>query len=71
MPELEAKMKALKKDYVGTNYEGAVHGFLRAQDDGPAPGQQANPAAQAANLAATKDAWPRTIAFFKKHLGVK
>ena len=26
-------MKALKKDYSGTNYEGAVHGFLRAQDD--------------------------------------
>ncbi len=74
MPELEAKMKALKKDYVGKNYEGAVHGFLRAQDDGSAPGQQANAAtqaAQAANLAATKDAWPLTVSFFKKHLSSK
>ena len=26
---------------------------------------------QAANLNATKDGWPRTIAFLKKNLGVK
>lgn len=68
MPAVDSTMKALKKDYFGKNYEGAVHGFLRAQDDGPAPGQQANPAMQAANLAATKDAWPRTVAFLKRHL---
>ena len=68
MPAVDSTMKALKKDYFGKNYEGAVHGFLRAQDDGPAPGQQANPATQAANLAATKDAWPRTVAFLKRHL---
>ena len=39
-------------------YPGAGHGFLRQQDgrDG-------------ANLAASRGAWPRTIAFFRKHLG--
>ncbi|MBI1808355.1 MAG: dienelactone hydrolase family protein [Gemmatimonadetes bacterium] len=71
MPAVDSVMKALGKDYLGKNYDGAIHGFLRAQDDAPAPGQQANPAAQQANLDATKDAWPRTVAFFKKHLGVK
>lgn len=68
MPAVDSIMKAFKKDYVGKNYEGAMHGFLRAQDDGPAPGQRANPATQEVNLAATKDAWPRTLAFLKKHL---
>ena len=28
-------------------------------------------AEEAANLAATKDGWPKTIAFLKKNLGVK
>jgi dienelactone hydrolase len=39
-------------------FEGAGHGFLRAQDgrDG-------------ANMAATRRAWPRTIEFFREHLG--
>mgnify|MGYP003338125555 FL=1 len=64
MPDLEASMKALGKTYESTNYQGAIHGFLRAQDDTP-------DAAGQANLVATKDAWPKTIAFFKKHLGVK
>ena len=67
MPAVDSVMKALGRDYVGRNYDGAVHGFLRAQDDpGPnnAPGNQAN-------LTAAKDAWPMTIAFFKKHLRSK
>ncbi len=64
MPDIDATMKALGKTYEGTNYQGAVHGFLRAQDDTPGD-------VGAANLAATKDGWPKTIAFFKKHLGVK
>lgn len=68
MPAIDSMMKATKKDYVGVNYDGAVHGFLRAQDD-PATG--ANGDASAANLAATKDAWPKTVAFLKKNLGVK
>ena len=65
MPAIDSVMKALKKDYVGVNYEGAVHGFLRAQDDPKATPDEAE---EAANLAATKDAWPKTIAFLKKHL---
>ncbi len=65
MPAIDSIMKSLKKDYTGMNYEGAVHGFLRAQDDPkPAPDE----AEEAANLAAAKDAWPKTIAFLKKHL---
>jgi carboxymethylenebutenolidase len=68
MPALDSTMKALRKDYSGTNYEGAIHGFLRAQDD---PKAARDPAEEAANLAATKDGWPKTITFLKKHLGVR
>jgi carboxymethylenebutenolidase len=69
MPAVDSVMKALHKNYVGKNYEGAIHGFLRAQDDTvPAP---RDPASPAANLAATKDAWPRTVAFLKQNLGVR
>lgn len=68
MPALDSMMKALRKNYVGVNYEGAVHGFLRAQND---PKEKRDEAEEAANLAATKDGWPRTIAFLKKNLGVK
>jgi carboxymethylenebutenolidase len=66
MPALDSIMRSLRKDYVGTNYEGAVHGFLRQQDDvvsGP------NATAGPSNVAAMKDAWPRTVAFLRKHLG--
>ncbi|MFP5354162.1 MAG: dienelactone hydrolase family protein [Gemmatimonadota bacterium] len=68
MPQLDSIMKALGKNYTGVNYEGAVHGFLRAQDDPKATRDEAE---EAANLAATKDGWPRTIAFLRKNLGVK
>lgn len=67
MPAIDSAMKALGKDYFGRNYEGAIHGFLRAQDDATPQGQPSPNGA--ANLAATKDAWPRTIEFFRKHLG--
>jgi carboxymethylenebutenolidase len=55
-----AEMKKLGKTYEVEIYEGAGHGFLRAQSgrDG-------------ANLKATQQAWPRTIAFLKKHLEKK
>lgn len=66
MPALDSIMKALGKAYTGMNYEGAVHGFLRAQDD---PKAQRDEAEEQANLAATKDAWPRTVAFLKQRLG--
>lgn len=68
MPQLDSIMKALGKSYTGVNYEGAVHGFLRAQNDPKATRDEVE---EAANFAATKDGWPRTIAFLKKNLGVK
>jgi carboxymethylenebutenolidase len=80
MPATDSAMKALGKDYFGKNYEGAIHGFMRAQDDPRtvrdsttgkmivAPNQ--DPAEQQANLAAAKDAWPKTLAFLKKTLGM-
>jgi carboxymethylenebutenolidase len=65
MPALDSIMKALGKNYSGVNYEGAVHGFLRAQDD---PKAQRDEAEEQANLAAAKDAWPKTVAFLKQRL---
>ena len=67
IPAVDSTMKALKKDFTFRNYEGAIHGFLRAQDDKQANGGEPN----MANLTATKDAWPLTVAFFRKNLGVK
>jgi carboxymethylenebutenolidase len=57
IPSTEAEMKRLGKSYEPNIYEGAGHGFLRQQDgrDG-------------ANLKATQQAWPRTIAFLAKLL---
>ena len=66
MPALDSLMQALHKSYTGVNYEGAVHGFLRAQND---PKAQRDEAEEQANLAAAKDAWPKTVAFLKKQLG--
>lgn len=53
-----AHVKRLGKTYEYEIYEGAGHGFLRAQSgrDG-------------ANLRATQQAWPRTISFLRTHLG--
>ena len=50
-------MKKLGKSYETHIYDGAGHGFLRAQDD-----------RDGANLKATQNAWPRTIAFLREHL---
>jgi carboxymethylenebutenolidase len=51
-----AEMKKLGKTYETQIYDSAGHGFLRAQGgrDG-------------ANLKATRQAWPRTIEFLRKH----
>lgn len=65
MPAVDSAMKALGKSYVGVNYPGAIHGFLRAQDD---PKAQRDVAEEQANLAATKDAWPRTLDFLRRNL---
>lgn len=51
----DTTMQALKKSYTYKIFDGAGHGFLRAQD-------------QPANLEAAKQAWPMTIAFFNKNL---
>jgi carboxymethylenebutenolidase len=68
MPAVDSAMKKLGKTYTSTNYDGATHGFMRSQDD---PKATRDLAEEAANLAATKDAWPRTVEFLKRNLGVK
>jgi carboxymethylenebutenolidase len=68
MPAVDSAMKAMNKWYYGRNYPGAVHGFMRAQDDPKATRDEAE---EKANLDAAKDAWPRTITFLKTNLGVK
>jgi carboxymethylenebutenolidase len=65
MPAVDSAMRALGKTYYGVNYQGAVHGFLRAQND---PKPQRDEAEEQANLTATKDAWPRTLAFLRQNL---
>ena len=65
MPAIDSAMKALGKSYVGINYQGAIHGFLRAQND---PKAQRDEAEEQANLTATKDAWPRTLEFLRRNL---
>ena len=52
----EDKLKELNKTYTPHVHEGAGHGFLRQQD-----GQNG------ANMKATQEAWPETIAFLKEH----
>ncbi len=58
VPAADSAMRALEKSFEHHTYEGAGHGFLRAQDgkDG-------------ANMAASRQAWPATLAFFRRHLG--
>ncbi len=51
------EMQRLGKIYEYELYEGAGHGFLRAQDG-----------RAGANLRATEKAWPRTIEFLRDHL---
>jgi carboxymethylenebutenolidase len=57
IPAAEAEMKKLGKTFEPHVYEGAGHGFLRAQSG-----------REGANLKATEQAWPRTIAFLREHL---
>lgn len=58
IPAADSTMKALRKTYTQHIYDGAGHGFLRQQ-----AGQNG------ANLTATQQAWPATIAWFRRHLG--
>ena len=55
-----AALKPLNRFYEANLYEGAGHGFLRAQLS-----------REGANLKATQQAWPRTIAFLREHLEKK
>ncbi len=57
VPPAAATMARLGKVFESETYAGAGHGFLRQQD-----GQDG------ANLAASQEAWPRTIAWFREHL---
>jgi carboxymethylenebutenolidase len=52
------KMKELGKTYDVHIFEGAAHGFLRAQTGN-----------NGANLKATQQAWPLTVAWIKKYAG--
>jgi carboxymethylenebutenolidase len=53
----EAAMKKLNKTYEPHVFDGAGHGFLRAQNDPNRP----------ANMKATEQAWPATIQFLREH----
>ena len=58
IPAADSALRALGRTYTYSIYPGAGHGFLRQQTgmDG-------------ANMAATRAAWPATIAWFRKYLG--
>ncbi len=61
VPGTDSAMKALGRTYEHTIFAGAAHGFLRAQT-------QEDGSIMQANLDATKQAWPMTIAWFRKYL---
>jgi len=57
IPAADSAMSALGKAFETEIYDGAAHGFLRQQS-----GQDG------ANMRATREAWPRTISWFREHL---
>lgn len=58
VPPAEAAMRSLGKSFEPHTFAGAGHGFLRQQEG-----------KGGANLSASRQAWPLTVAFFRKHLG--
>jgi carboxymethylenebutenolidase len=58
VPGTDSALRTLHKVYEAHSYAGAGHGFLRAQEG-----------EGGANAAATRDAWPRTITWFRRYLG--
>lgn len=58
IPPADSAMRSMGKVFEPHVFDGAGHGFLRAQDD-----------STGANLSASKSAWPLTVAFFRKYLG--
>jgi len=57
IPPADSAMKAMGKTYQPKIFEGAGHGFLRQQTG-----------ANGANMTATQQAWPATVAWFRKYL---
>lgn len=58
LPPADSTLRALGRTHDFVIYPGAGHGFLRQQSD-----------SSGANLKATRQAWPRTVAWFKQYLG--
>ena len=58
IPPADSAMRALGRTYSYSVYSGAGHGFLRQQTG-----------MNGANMAATRAAWPATVAWFRKYLG--
>jgi len=58
VPPAVETMRARGKSYATHTFAGSGHGFLRQQDG-----------KEGANLAASREAWPLTLAFFRTHLG--
>ncbi len=58
IPQADSVLHPIGRTYVHNIYDGAGHGFLR-QQTGMA----------GANMSATRQAWPATIAWFRKYLG--
>ena len=56
VPPAAEEMKKLGKSYTYRLYDGAGHGFLRAQDD-----------RNGANLKAAQQAWPATVEFLRQN----
>lgn len=59
IPPADAAMRAAGETFVHHVYPGASHGFLRAQSGGK----------NGANYAATRAAWPATLAWLRQYLG--
>ena len=58
IPPAQNRMEELGKSFQVEIFDGAGHGFLRAQD-----GREGR------NLTASSQAWPMTVRFFREHLG--
>ena len=58
IPRVDSTMRAAGRSFEHQIFPGAGHGFLRQQSG-----------AAGANLAASRAAWPRTLSFFRTHLG--
>jgi carboxymethylenebutenolidase len=58
IPPADSAMKALGKTFEPHIFPGAGHGFLRQQTG-----------REGANLEATRQAWPLTVSWFRRHLG--